>query len=351
MEAEVLIRTEGRAGRITLNRPAALNALTPGMVAAIRAALEDWRNEAGVRLVIIDAAGQRAFCAGGDIAELYARGRRGDFDFARDFWRAEYAMNDAIARYPVPVAAFIQGFCMGGGVGVACHAGHRIVGESARIAMPECGIGLVPDVGGSLLLSRAPAGVGPWLALTGARMEPAAAIEAGFADLFIPETRWSEVQAALAETGNPAVLEGFAGPPPSGTPLPTGALRQAFAAPTLSGVAEALSHCAGPEAEQARAAISRGSPLAMATALALQARLRATPDLRTALSLEYRAARRLLKIGDFLEGIRARLIDRDDTPRWRHAGPQAVSDPEVMAMLAPLEGDEMQFADQERTAP
>lgn len=145
--SDISIRVEGRAGRITLTRPKALNALSYDMCRALDAALVAWAGDPAVALVLVDAEGDRAFCAGGDIAELYAEGLRGNFDYGRDFWRDEYRMNARIGAYPKPVVSLVQGFCMGGGVGVACHASHRIVGETAQVAMPECAIGLVPDVG------------------------------------------------------------------------------------------------------------------------------------------------------------------------------------------------------------
>jgi enoyl-CoA hydratase len=159
--SDIDIRIEGRAGRITLNRPKALNALTYEMCLAVDAALRAWADDPAVDLVLIDAEG-RAFCAGGDIAEMYATGTAGDFDYGRRFWRDEYRMNARIAEYPKPVVALMQGYTMGGGVGLGCHASHRVVGETSRIAMPECSIGLVPDVGGSLLLRRAPGAFGIW---------------------------------------------------------------------------------------------------------------------------------------------------------------------------------------------
>lgn len=150
--SDILIRTSGHAGRITLNRPSAMNALTYDMVRAIDQALKQWSNDPNIALVLIDACGEKAFCAGGDIADLYSTGRSGDFTFGQQFWRDEYRLNARIADYAKPIISFMQGFTMGGGGGVGCHATHRVVGESSRIAMPECGIGLVPDVGGSMLL-------------------------------------------------------------------------------------------------------------------------------------------------------------------------------------------------------
>ena len=167
---DIHIRKEGKAGRITLTRPNALNALTFDMAMAIEAALIEWADDDAVALVIIDAAGDKAFCAGGDIQDLYEHGKAGDFDFGRKFWSDEYHLNALIADYEKPYVALMQGFVMGGGVGISCHGSHRIVCETTQIAMPECGIGLVPDVGGSFLLARAPWKFGEYLGLTGARI-------------------------------------------------------------------------------------------------------------------------------------------------------------------------------------
>ncbi|RMD91318.1 MAG: enoyl-CoA hydratase/isomerase family protein, partial [Alphaproteobacteria bacterium] len=167
MSEEILIRKEGRAGRITLNRPEALNALTWPMVTAIEQALDAWADDDELALIVIDGAGERAFCAGGDIAELYRTGRAGDYDYGRRFWRDEYRMNAKLFHFPKPVVTFLHGFVMGGGVGVGCHGSHRIVCEGSVVAMPECGIGLVPDVGGSLILARAPGRLGEYLGTTG----------------------------------------------------------------------------------------------------------------------------------------------------------------------------------------
>lgn len=343
---EVIVQRQGRIGRLTLNRPAALNALTLDMVRAISAALRGWRDDADVRAVVIDGAGPRAFCAGGDISDLYARGRAGDYGFAHEFWREEYAMNDLIGHYAKPVITFVHGFCLGGGVGVACHARHRVVGESARMSLPECGIGLVPDVGGTWLLARAAAGLGPYLGMTGARMEPAAAIETGFADIHVAEADWPAALAALAASGDPAELAPFvsAAPAPR-TGLPGPELRRIFAETRLSVLLDRLAISAEPGAAEARAALATASPLALATAFALQQRLGPTPSLRTALRMEYRAVRRALEIGDFLEGIRARIVDRDNAPRWRHPTPETVTEAEVAAMLAPLGDEELDLRD------
>jgi enoyl-CoA hydratase len=172
-----------------LNRPAALNALTWEMCTPDRGRAGRLGRDDAVAMLVIDAAGEKAFCAGGDIAEMYATGTAGDFDYGRRFWADEYRMNAKLFNFPKPVATFLQGFTMGGGVGVGCHASHRIVCDTSRIAMPECGIGLVPDVGGSLILARAPGRLGEYLGVTAARMGPGDAIYAGFADYLVPLRR------------------------------------------------------------------------------------------------------------------------------------------------------------------
>lgn len=347
MEPEVLIRQEGALGRITLDRPAALNALTLEMVRQIAAALRDWDGVASVRSVVIEGAGPRAFCAGGDVTALHAAALARDYAFPARFWADEYALDLQIARYAKPVIALIHGYCMGGGVGLACHARHRIVAASARIAMPECGIGLVPDVGGTRLLARAPAGIGPWMALTGAQLEPGPAIAAGFGDGFIDAPHWDRLRADLAAGEEAALvlarLEEVA--PPAQRPLPDAALRAAFQHPDLQGIRDALDGIDGEAATAAAAAMDRASPLAMATALLMQARLTPSGGLADALRLEYRAVQRALKQGDFVEGVRAKVIDRDNAPRWKHGGIDRVSRIEAAAQLAALDGGDLDLDD------
>ncbi len=342
--SDTLITREGAVGRITLNRPEALNALTLGMIRTIRATLENWENDPAIRVIVLDGAGPKAFCAGGDVVALYSAAQSRDHEFPFRFWAEEYALDDRIARYGKPVVVLIHGFCMGGGVGIAAHARHRIVGETARIAMPECAIGLIPDVGATALLAAAPEGIGPWLALTGARMEPKAAIAAGFADAHVPEAAWPALCSEL-QSGDVAEVIGRHAAPAPGAPLPAEGLRHAFTGATVPEILARLASCPEPEARAAEAAIAKGSPLAMATALALQKQLSPKDDLRAALRLEFRAVLRALKQGDFVEGVRARIVDRDNAPRWRHARPDQVSRVEVAAQLAELEDAALIFHD------
>jgi enoyl-CoA hydratase/carnithine racemase len=343
---DIYIRKEGRAGRITLTRPKALNALTYEMCMAIDAALIGWKDDPDLALILIDAEGERAFSAGGDIAEMYATGTAGDYAYGRRFWADEYRMNARIAEYGMPVVSFLQGFTMGGGVGVGCHGSHRIVGESAQIAMPECGIGLVPDVGGSFILATAPGHLGEYIGTTGARLGPADAVLAGFADFFVPAAEWEALKSVLTETGDAGEIAGFAHQPPEGrlaTLRPE--IDAHFGAASLAAIARSLAASPTEFAAEALKALNRASPLSAASCIAIIRRLRDDPTLRAALDLEYRFTYRSLSEADFLEGIRAQIIDKDRNPRWRHAGPEAVQMQDVDHMLAPLGEAALTFAE------
>lgn len=342
--ADIHIRRDGALGRITLNRPAALNALTYDMVLAIDAALDGWGDNDDIACLLIDAAGERAFCSGGDIAEMYATGTSGDYGYGRKFWRDEYRMNARLHAFPKPVISLMQGYTMGGGVGVGCHASHRIVGESSQIAMPECGVGLVPDVGGSLMLAQAPGRLGEYLGTTGARMGPGDAILAGFADYFVPQDDWPALTQTLISTGDCEAVNRAAQPAPASR---LAALQpeidEHFAGEALSDILQSLSHADSPFAADARKLLARGSPLSMACAIEMTHRLRGDKTLHDALALEYRFTFRAMEKGDFLEGIRAAIIDRDRSPHWRHPDPEHVPLTDVSAMLMPLGPDALTF--------
>ncbi|GAW33217.1 putative enoyl-CoA hydratase echA8 [Roseovarius sp. A-2] len=344
MSGDIHIRKEGRAGRITLTRPKALNALSYDMALAIEAALDIWRVDEDVALVLIDAEGDRAFCAGGDIQQLYDTGRAGDFAYGQRFWADEYRLNAKIAEYPKPYVALMQGFVMGGGVGLSCHGSHRVACESTQIAMPECGIGLVPDVGGSLLLARAPGRMGEYLGATGTRMGPEDAVYCGFADVYVPRLKWRELISALAETGDPAMIDAVAETPPTGT-LRSNEPQVAahFGGERLGDIVNSLRAEDTDFAKQSLKALSRGSPLSMACAIEVIRRLRGPgADIRRALGLEYRFTYRAMEEGDFLEGIRAAIIDKDRAPNWQHAL-DSLADNAVSRMLMPLGKDTLIF--------
>jgi enoyl-CoA hydratase len=285
--------------------------------------------------VILDAAGDRAFCAGGDIAQVTAAGKAGDYAMGRDFWRDEYRMNLLLSQYPKPIVSFLNGFVMGGGVGYGCHIRHRIVGESTQMAMPECGIGMIPDVGGTYLLGRAPGHLGLYLALTAARMGPGDAIHAGFADAFVPEADWPALKADLCE-GRMSLPRHPA--PPSPMAEAQAQIDALFSGADIPAILTALAADPSPLATSALKAMRRNSPLSMVCALAM---LRPAPaTLRDALVQEFRWTWRSMSHGDFIEGVRAQILDKDRNPRWQHARAEDVTLAEVAAMLAPLGPDD-----------
>jgi len=334
--SDLAIRTEGFAGCITLSRPKQLNALTHEMCLKIEAALDSWRHEDAVGLVVVDAVG-KSFCAGGDIQEMYRKGIAGNFEYGRRYWRDEYRLNAKLARYPKPIVTFLRGYVMGGGVGIGCHASHRIVGESSRIAMPECTIGLVPDVGGSHLLSRSPGHTGEFLAMTGERLEAEDAIYAGFADRFVPEADWPDARRELVASGVTTSVDR------NSTDRGKGALARNradidrhFKGRTPAAIVASLHDCGDSFARECLKRMSGNSPLSMACACELVRRQRAVDSIEEALDLEFRFVYRSAEWGEFLEGIRARLIERGSRPNWRHSCVADVAEDEIAWFLRPL---------------
>ncbi len=336
--ADIDIRISGKAGRITLNRPQALNALTYDMVLKIEAALDSWANDPAVKLVIIDAAGDKAFCAGGDIQQMYDTAKAGDFDYGRQFWRDEYRMNAKLYNFPKPFIAFMQGFTMGGGVGISCHGSHRIVCETSQIAMPECGIGLVPDVGGSLLLARAPGHLGEYLGCTGTRMDAGNAIYAGFADYYIPRDSWPALIAALETGGDTGVIDSATRPAPEASlkaeqPI----IDSNFNGTTVANILRGFKDSAWEAATEK--SLRRNCPLSVECTLELVRRVRGFTRIEDALGIEYRFTSRSASKGDFVEGIRAAIIDKDRKPAWTPATLEAVTPLNISQMLMPLGAD------------
>ena len=345
--SDIDIRITGQAGRITLTRPQALNAMTYEMCLAIERAFDDWRSDDAVKLIVIDAEGDRAFCSGGDIAELYATGTKGDYAYGRTFWADEYRLNHKIFSYPKPVVSFLQGFTMGGGVGIGCHGSHRVVWETSQIAMPECGIGLVPDVGGTLMLALAPGRLGEYLGITGTRMNAADAIFAGFADHYIPELKWPDLIAALEENGTPDALNAVEETAPDATLEPAlDQINAFFAGERLGDILTLLKNADSAFATQTLKKTARNSPLSMAATVEILHRLRGPSlTLEKALDLEYRFTYRAMEKGDFLEGIRAAIIDKDRNPQWQYSD-MDVPLAAVSSMLQPLGPDALKLGDQ-----
>ncbi len=345
--SDIDIRVTGCAGRITLTREKALNALSYDMCMAIDAALKDWAKDDAVKLVVIDAVGDKAFCAGGDIAELYSTGKAGDYGYGRTFWRDEYRLNARIFGYPKPVVSFLQGFIMGGGVGIGCHGTHRVVCESSQISMPEVGIGLIPDVGGTLILALAPGRLGEYLGLTAGRMKAADAIYAGFADLFIPQEKWADLIAVLEQDGNPDILANAAEDAPDGTlAAQQSDIDRLFSGETLSDILTDLNTDQSELGKSAHKALMRNAPLSMACTVEMLHRLRGPSlSIQRALDLEYRFTFRSMEKGDFLEGIRAQIIDKDRQPKWQYAD-RIVPAVAVSQMLMPLGADALTFEEE-----
>lgn len=351
--SDVLVRVEGVAGRITLNRPQALNALTHGMVREIHRTLDAWRDDPHVTRVVIDGAGDRAFCGGGDIRYLYEHGRS-DPARCRQFWRDEYRLNAAIANYPKPYVALMRGIVMGGGIGASAHGSHRIVTETSKLAMPEVSIGFLPDVGGTMLLGQAPGALGLYLGLTAERFGAADAIHAGFADRFVPDASLPALIAALvADEPVDNAIDAHA-TSPGGPPLaahqadidrlfgaenPTTVLKRAEALRDGEHVSAERRSFAGSVAKS----LSRHAPLSIACAFETIRRGRALTRIEEALALEYRFAWRCLERGDLYEGIRAAILSREVPPAWDPAALDDVSVKLVDAMLAPLGADELRF--------
>ncbi len=338
---EVLIRIEGTAGRITLNRPKALNALTLGMVRTIWPALLAWQDDPAVELIILDGAGERGLCAGGDVRWLYDSRARG-LDDALAFWREEYALNALIHRYPKPFVPIMDGIVMGGGIGLSAHVqgGTRIVTERSQLAMPETTIGLIPDVGGTWLLGRAPDSFGEYLGLVGERMRGAGTIFSGFADVFVQSSKLDELRAALCATKAADVkktIARFTEPPPhSNLADHADEISRTFAQPNVRAILDALAREDSEWGSKTHEALLARSPKALATTLAAVRKARKLGSLEEALNVELRLCLRLFEDGEFVEGVRALLVDKDKNPKWNPPTLAGLSDAAVEALFAPL---------------
>jgi enoyl-CoA hydratase len=346
-EPELILRREGAVGRITLNRPHALNALTLGMVEGMHVALDAFEADTAVRTVIADGAGERGFCAGGDIRSLYEHRNDGPA-FAADFWRKEYRLDLRLSHFPKDVVSFMDGIVMGGGVGVSAHARYRIVTEKTAFAMPEAGIGFTPDVGATWLLPRAPGETGTYLALTGERVGAADAIYVGVADTCVSRDRLGELAAALSsEQGAAAnIIRRFAGDPG----VPTLAAHRDtidhwFAGDDMEAIVERLASDGSAFAEKTRRTLLQKSPTSLKVTLAAQRRGWMLRSLAACLDMEYRVVMRLFASRELHEGIRAAVIDKDRNPRWEPATLAEVSDEAVAAYFATLGADELGLAD------
>ncbi|MFG3258453.1 enoyl-CoA hydratase/isomerase family protein [Streptomyces sp. NPDC048172] len=327
-EEEVLTGVDGRLGRITLNRPRALNALTHGMVRVIDAALAEWEGDPSVEAVVLTGAGERGLCAGGDIRAIYedARVRGGA---SGPFWRDEYRLNARIARYPKPYLAVMDGIAMGGGVGLSAHGSLRVVTERSRVAMPETGIGFFPDVGSTFLLSRAPGELGTHLALTGAAIGAADALLCGLADHFVPS---AELPALLRdELTEMPVREA----PPGELAAAREWIDTCYAADSVEEIVERLRAEGSRGAKEAAETLAGRSPTSLKVTLAALRRARELDTVEEVLEQDHRLGCALLDSPDLVEGIRAQIVDKDRNPRWNPASLDGVSDADVERFFAP----------------
>lgn len=333
--SDIRIVATGAIGRITLTKPKTLNSLTGEMLSRIETALEDWRNDKNIVAIVIDAKGEKAFCAGGDITDIYNEAKKRNFKFGQEFWAREYKLNLKISNYPKPYIALMQGFTMGGGVGISCHGSHRIVGENSIISMPECGIGLVPDVGGSYLLARLKNRVGTFLGTTAYRMRPGDAIFCNFADYFIPIRLWPNLIKDLSRTGNlENVINKYRHPSPESkikelVPF----IEEVMGSPDYKQLETRMLKYEVLQASLEN--LRKNSPLSVAVTYSMLRIPEVAINLKSALQIEYRYTSRAQEKTDFLEGIRAMVIDKDRKPRWLHKSLNDVNEDDIKSLLAP----------------
>lgn len=340
---EVLIRREGAAGILSLNRAQAIHSLTLGMVHTMTAALLEWRDDPAVEVVILDHAAGRGFCAGGDIAELRESIVNAGGITARQFFHDEYQLDHLIKTYPKPFVAFIDGIVMGGGVGISQPAQFRVATEATRFAMPETGIGLFPDVGGSWYLARLKHRIGQFLVLTGARLDGAECVWTGLATDYLPAVALPEAKRRIAAApgGIATILADLAVEPPTPRIAANAAqIERLFAADTLEQITAALAADPGEWAAKELAAIAPKAPLSSKVALRQLVEGQAMTDFADVLAMEYRIASRLIMRPDFAEGVRALIVDKDNAPKWNPATAGEVSDELVASIFAPLPASE-----------
>jgi enoyl-CoA hydratase len=343
-EDPVLLARSGRAARQTLNRPRALNALTHRMIGMIDTALTGWEHDDTVEVVVVEGAGERGLCAGGDIRAVRDDALAGGAA-SPAFWRDEYRLNARIAHYPKPYVALMDGIVMGGGVGISAHGGIRIVTERSAVAMPETGIGLVPDVGGTYLLTRAPGELGTHLALTGAVVGAADALLCGLADHFVPAAELAALTAAFADTEPADAVRAHAAQPHEGElGGHRGWIDACYAADSVEEIVDRLYDEGHPAAKQAAETILTRSPTALKATLAVLRAVRSRRTLEEALDLEYRASCTALGLPDLPEGVRAQIIDKDRTPRWSPAELALVTEADVAGFFTEPAGGELGLA-------
>src|SRR6516164_8899693 len=322
---DLIVRSHGALCRITLNRPQALNAITLDMALAMTTLLRRWAADPAVGAVLLDGAGERGFCAGGDIRALYEAARSKTVSAAdalpARFWATEYKLNVLIARYAEPVVAVMDGLVMGGGVGLSAHAAHRVVTERSAIAMPEVGIGFFPDVGASFLLARAPGHIGIYLALTGQRVGAADALCCKLADIYVPAVRLAELPAVLGDCRSAddvrTALKQLAAAPASGRlSQERGWIDACYGADEVEEIVKRLRACTAEPARAALEIMRKASPTSLKVTLRNIRSASAFDRVEESFAQDYRIALACVTGHDFIEGIRATIVDKDRNPRW-----------------------------------
>jgi enoyl-CoA hydratase len=349
-EPDLIARREGAVGVIRLNRPKAINAVTLEMFRDIDKALDAFEADPDVRVILLEGAGERGLCAGGDIRALYESSKVHG-DLGKILWREEYILNARIAKFPKPYVAFMDGIVMGGGVGLSAHSRHRVVTERTKLAMPEVGLGFFPDVGGTWLLSRSPGEIGSYFGLTGQTMNGPDAIYARFADAVVPSTKLAllrdaltGVRAGAAPDEIKTIIDGFATGETSG---PVAAMQSQidswFAQDRMQDIVAALQRDGSELAQSTLKTLNEKSPRGTVVTLKLLRLARASSSLEECLVREYRAALQVFASDDFREGVRAAVIDKDRNPKWSPPGIEDVT-PEMLApYFAAIGGDELVF--------
>jgi enoyl-CoA hydratase len=339
-EPEIIARVENGVGRISLNRPKAIHALNRAMCEAMTEALLAWREDAAVQSVLIDHAGERGFCAGGDI-RMIAESGAGDASEAKAFFLAEYRLNHLMFDYPKPITAIVDGIVMGGGVGISEPAAIRIATERTTYAMPETGIGLFPDVGGGWFLPRLPGQTGVWLALTGARLKAAATIELGIHTHYVPSESLEALKSEILDGGEPIEVAGrydFRIPP--GLEDRREAIDRLFAFDTVEEIFSALDAEGSDWALAQLAILKTKSPQSLKVTLR-QLRTGATlASFAENMAMEYALGGRVVRTHDFQEGVRAVIVDKDNAPKWSPADLSGVTEATLDALFAPLPDNE-----------
>jgi len=340
-EPEILFERQGCAGFVTLNRPHALNAATDNMVRQLARQLDLWENDSAIDRVVVRAAGDRAFCAGGDIRALYEQYKSGDVQKSIDFWRVEYTLNHRIKHYPKPYVALIDGIVMGGGVGLSVHGTHRVAGDKYSFAYPEVGIGFFPDVGATHLLPRLPGKIGIWIALTGWRVNADDAIYSGLATHRIASSQFPELERALTTDESVGeILKTFSisrhkGKLEADHPL----IDRIFTLPSVEEILGALDGEMNEFASQLARAMRQKSPLSLKIAFE-QVQRGGSLDFAEAMQTEFRIVNRVAREPEFYEGIRAVVIDKDNAPKWNPPSLESVSEEKVKSYFAPLSASE-----------